>query len=48
MGQPSLAVYTPPPPISPIEPVRHDPWERPTDHHAEDSGMEDEEEEEPL
>ena len=49
IGQTSLGVYTTPPPISPIEPARHDPWDRPVGHHTEDSGMEDDEEsEEPM
>ena len=49
LGQIPLGSYTTPPPVSPVEPMRHDPWERPVEHHGEDTGMEDEEEdEEPL
>jgi len=35
--------------MSPLEPTRPDPWDRPAEHRAhEESGMEDEEDEEPL
>jgi len=35
--------------MSPLEPMRPDPWDRPAEHHPhEESGMEDEEDEEPL
>jgi hypothetical protein len=47
VGQAPLGGYTPQP-MPPLEPMRHDPWDRPAEHHREDAGMEDEEEEEPL
>ncbi len=47
VGQASMGGYTPQP-MPPLEPMRHDPWDRPAEHHREDAGMEDEEEEEPL
>jgi hypothetical protein len=34
--------------MSPLEPMRPDPWDRPAEHHHEDAGVEDEEDEEPL
>ncbi|HYM90325.1 MAG TPA: hypothetical protein VEW91_01680 [bacterium] len=49
LGQMPLGSYTTPQPISPLEPMRPDPWDRPAEHHPhEESGMEDEEDEEPL
>jgi hypothetical protein len=46
VGQSPMGGYTPQP-MPPLEPMRHDPWDRPAEHR-EDAGMEDEEEEEPL
>ncbi len=49
LGQMPLGSYTTPQPMSPLEPMRPDPWDRPAEHRPhEESGMEDEEDEEPL
>lgn len=49
LGQIPLGSYTTPQPVSPLEPMRHDPWDRPVEHTHEEGSTEDEEEdEEPL
>ncbi|HKV45099.1 MAG TPA: hypothetical protein VJT32_10570 [bacterium] len=48
LGQMPLGGYTPPAPISPIEPMHSDPWGRPAPESHDESGMEDDEDEEPM
>ena len=49
LGHAPVGGYSTPQPISPIQPIRPDPWEHhEPEHHTEEPGMEDEDEEEPM